>query len=333
MVERRIRRLIIPVVPVVVCALALWAGRTMLAQSPLSTPSFHHLHLNATDPRAAVAFYTAQFPSTEATQFAGRPALRTGHVLLLFDAQAAAAPEGQSAYWHFGWHVPSAKLAWERYRMTRAPLLPLHTDDGSTVTFSNEWWPGTLTRAGIAAAREKGLRVETNGYGYLGGPDGTRIEFQGDMPAERFNHVHMYQEAVYCAELWYGAHLNAPLSAAAKRSTGRRTDPADCRVELGEPTWLSLDPQGTRRAPAGGVAFGDVEMNWYQRQGSTPLVSSQGQVMDHVGLGVTDLGAWLTKLRQEGVRIVREPGPLGDTRSFFIEGPSRELIELVEVPR
>ncbi len=315
----------------VACAACLWAGRVSSAQAPLPTPSFHHLHLNAADPSRAVAFYATQFPTTAPTTFAGQPALLSGHVLLLFDARAPFAADSQSAYWHFGWHVPSARAAWERYRTTQAPLLPLHTDDGSSVTFSNEWWPGTLTRAGIVAAREKGLRVEANGYGYLGGPDGTRIEFQGDMPAERFNHVHMYQEAVFCAELWYGAHLNAPLSGAARRSAGRRTDPSDCQAELGEPTWLSLVPEGTRRVPAGGVVFGDVEMNWYQRQGSTPLVSSQGQVMDHVGLGVADLNAWLAKLRREGVRVVREPQSLGDTRSFFIEGPSLELIELVEL--
>ena len=30
----------------------------------LPTPKFHHLHLNSTDPDAAIDFYTRQFPST-----------------------------------------------------------------------------------------------------------------------------------------------------------------------------------------------------------------------------------------------------------------------------
>jgi hypothetical protein len=53
--------------------------------------------------------------------------------------------------------------------------------------------------------------------------------------------------------------------------------------------------------------------------------------MDHIGLGVTDLDAWVAKLRREGVRFLRQPYRLGATRAAMIEGPSREAIELVEV--
>jgi predicted enzyme related to lactoylglutathione lyase len=91
-------------------------------------------------------------------------------------------------------------------------------------------------------------------------------------------------------------------------------------------------PAGTTRQPAGGVTFGDVEMNWYQRQGGPPLVSSRGQVMDHVGLRVRGLDDWLTRLRQNGVRVLRKPYRFGAGRAALIEGPSREVIELVEVP-
>ena len=140
----------------------------------------------------------------------------------------------------------------------------------------------------------------------------------------------MYQEDVFCAELWYQKHLNAPISPAARRAEGRRTSESDCRVPLGEPTWLSLEKEGTIRVPAGGVIFDDVEMNWYERQGDRPLVSSRGQVMDHVGLSVQDLDAWLKKLTNEGVTILKRPYTFGETRAFLIEGPSREAMELVE---
>ncbi len=298
----------------------------------LEAPGFHHLHLNSADPASAGAFYVRYFPTASATTVAGHTAVRTGTVLLLFSDRTpqAATP---SAYWHFGWHVPSATAAWQRYRSTGAPLTPLFTDDGSAVTFSNEWWPGVLTRDAVPAARTHGVRPTSGGYGYLSGPDGARIEFQGDLPAERFNHVHMFQEDVYCAELWYARHLGAPLSAAALRSRGRRTDPADCRVPLGEPSWLSLVPEGTRRTPAGGVVFDDVELNWYQRQGSQPLAPSRGGVMDHVGLRVLDLDAWVSRLRRDGVRVLDEPHAFGAGRAAMIEGPSREAIELVEEAR
>jgi hypothetical protein len=68
------------------------------------------------------------------------------------------------------------------------------------------------------------------------------------------------------------------------------------------------------------------------RQGDEPLVSSQGQVYDHIGLSVTDLDAWIAKLRAESVTFLAEPYQLGDTRAIMIEGPSREALELVEIP-
>jgi len=46
---------------------------------------------------------------------------------------------------------------------------------------------------------------------------------------------------------------------------------------------------------------------------------------------VTDLDAWVAKLRREGVTILQEPYRLGDTRAVMIEGPSREALELVEI--
>ena len=85
------------------------------------------------------------------------------------------------------------------------------------------------------------------------------------------------------------------------------------------------------RSPRAGVEFGDVSMMWYANQGDRPLVSSRGQLQDHIALSVADLDAWADKLRSEGVTFLEAPYQLGDTRALMIEGPSREAIELVEV--
>jgi len=61
-------------------------------------------------------------------------------------------------------------------------------------------------------------------------------------------------------------------------------------------------------------------------------VSPRGHVYDHIALSVNDLDAWIAKLRGEGVTFLEEPYQLGDTRAVMIEGPSREALELVEVP-
>jgi hypothetical protein len=52
--------------------------------------------------------------------------------------------------------------------------------------------------------------------------------------------------------------------------------------------------------------------------------------MDHVALSVTNLDAWVAKLKSENVKFLEQPYTFGDTRAVLIEGPSLEAIELVE---
>ena len=150
----------------------------------------------------------------------------------------------------------------------------------------------------------------------------------GNYPAERFNHVHLWQEHPLCALLWYQKHLNAP----ARASFGDvPVTEADCKVPRGaDRTWPALNREGMFRTPRAGVEFGDVVLTWYANQGDAPLVSSRGQLQDHIALGVDDLDAWVAKLRGEGVVVLEEPYRLGDTRAVMIEGPSTEALELVE---
>ena len=83
--------------------------------------------------------------------------------------------------------------------------------------------------------------------------------------------------------------------------------------------------------PSAAVVFGDVMFPSYMRQDDRPRVSSRGHLYDHIALSVTDLDAWVAKLRGEGVRLLEEPYKLGGTRAAMIEGPSREALELVEM--
>jgi len=106
---------------------------------------------------------------------------------------------------------------------------------------------------------------------------------------------------------------------------------ADCKVERSEPSWPGLEKQGTIRKPSAGVLFDDVALNWYERQGDQPLVSTRGHLADHIALSVSNLDAWISKLRKEGVKFLEQPYKLGETRAVMIEGPSREALELVEV--
>ena len=216
--------------------------------------------------------------------------------------------------------------------------MPLYTtDEGGSVFVSSDTWPSTgrtpgLTKAQIAEAKAKGVQpTRTGGFGYMKGPDNALVEYAGNHPAERFNHVHFYQDDPFCAQLWYQTHLNAPVFAG--RTSDAPLTEATCKVPRGpDRSWPALDREGMFRAPSAAVVFGDVAFPCYMRQGEQPLASTRGQLYDHIALSVADLDAWVAKLRGEGVSFLEEPYKLGDTRAVMIEGPSREALELVEVP-
>ena len=305
---------------------------------PLPAPGFHHLHLNSLDPDAAIAFYLRQFPSTTKTTVAGFPALKAGKVYVLFSKVNAPPPtEPQTAIWHFGWHVVDVRKNLETYKERKeVHLLPLYTtQDGGYVFVSSDTWPGTggvlgLTKSQIAEAKSTGLKpLGGAGFAYLQGPDGAIVEYQGNMPVERFNHVHMYEEDPYCAQLWYRQHLNAAMPPAAAGQMPHTE--SDCKVERSEPSWPALEKEGTMRKPSAGVLFDDVALMWYERQGDSPLVGTRGHLADHIGLSVSNLDLWVAKLKKEGVKFLEQPYKFGETRAVMIEGPSREAIELVEI--
>jgi catechol 2,3-dioxygenase-like lactoylglutathione lyase family enzyme len=306
----------------------------------LQAPGFHHLHLNSVDPDAAVDFYTKQFPTTAKARWGGLPALTSpNNVLVLFTKVATApATSPQTALWHFGWHVTDTRASLESYKgRPGVTLLPLYTtDEGGSVFISSDTWPSTggvpgLTKAQIAEAKANGVQpTRTGGFGYMQGPDHALVEYAGNHPAERFNHVHLYQDDPFCAQIWYGKHLNAPVFAG--RTSRTPLTEATCQVPRGpDRSWPALEREGMFRAPSAAVVFGDVALLWYMRQGDRPLVSTRGHVYDHIALSVADLDAWVAKLRSEGVRFLEEPYTLGDTRAVMIEGPSREALELVEI--
>jgi catechol 2,3-dioxygenase-like lactoylglutathione lyase family enzyme len=317
------------------------AGRNQPVNTdPLPAPGFHHLHLNSVDPDAAIGFYTRQFPTTRKITWGGQPALASPNdVLVLFSRVATAPPTSpQTAIWHFGWHVTDSRATLERFRSrSEVKLLPLYTgDDGGSVFVSSDTWPGAAgvlgrTKSQIAEAKVEGVQpTRVGGFAYMEGPDNALVEYAGNHPAERFNHIHFFHEQPFCAQLWYQQHLNAP--AYAGRTAPASMTEATCKVPRGaDRTFPALDRDGMFRTPSAAVVFGDVAFLSYMRQGAEPLAPTRGHLYDHLALSVADLDAWIAKLRAEDVPFLEEPYKLGDTRAVMIEGPSREALELVEV--
>jgi len=310
----------------------------------LPAPGFHHLHLNSMNPDKAIDFYVRSFPTTSKSTWGGLPALKSpNNVLVLFTkVDQPPATQPQTAVWHFGWHVTNERTAMARLRADGVTLLPLYTtDEGGTVNINSDTWPGSggvlgLTKGGIEDAKKNNVKPAGGaGFAYIRGPDDALIEVQGDMPAERFNHVHMYYEDPFCSQLWYQQHLRAPVPQGRRGAPAEPRTEANCKVARGaDKTWPALEVDGMYRTPSAGVTFGDVSqvaMPGYMRQSERPLVSTRGHLADHIALSVANLDAWVAKLRGEGVKFLEQPYKLGDTRAVMIEGPSREALELVEV--
>src|SRR5262245_24010468 len=326
-----------------VAAAFVWSGvpRAGAQSDALPAPGFHHLHLNSMNPDTAAAWYAKEFPSTSKTTWGGTTALKSpNNVLLLFaKVDQPPATQPQTAVWHFGWHVTSERQTMARLRADGVTLLPLYTGEGdNTVNINSDTYPGTggvlgLTRPQLEDAKRNNVKAAGGaGFAYIRGPDDALIEVQGDMPAERFNHVHMYHEEPFCSQLWYQKHLNAPVPQGRRGAAAEPRTEANCKVPRGpDKTWPALEVDGMYRAPSAGVTFGDVAMNWYIKQSDRPLVATRGRLADHIALSVADLDAWVAKLRGEGVALLEQPYKLGDTRAVMIEGPSKEALELVEV--
>lgn len=319
------------------------------AERPSPRASFHHLHLNSTDPGAAIDFYARAFTTVTRTAWHGidgltttsRLSTRPGNIRVLFDkADQVAMPgrQSQSAVAHFGWNVPAARSYLEKFRGLQLSLVAMHVDpEGTSVEISSDALPGYLTAKQIADARTKGVvPTRAGGFLYLQGPDGAVIESYGDFPAERFTHVHMYHRHPICAQQWYARHLGAYVAATHLHLGPGHTDqgPADpgaaddCKRPFAEPTYPAFGKEGRVRHPDGYVLFDDVGLPIWPYGGD--LISTRGQVVDHIGLGVHDLRATLARLRTEGVTVLEDVRQWGDTLAAFVEGPDRVVLELVQ---
>jgi catechol 2,3-dioxygenase-like lactoylglutathione lyase family enzyme len=295
--------------------------------------------MHSTDPQAAIDFYTRQFPTSTGGTWGGFPALHSPNdTMILFDqVDTPLGSHPQSAIWHFGWHVTDCHATVAAFdARPEVTVLPLYTGVGdSSVQLSSDTWFRNGDLLGVTQAQIAELRAVRTplpggpGFAYFQGPDNALFEIAGDYDQERFNHVHMWQEDPLCAQLWYQKHFNAPPRA----SFGEvGVNESNCQVpRASESTFPALNPEGMYRAPRGGVTFGDVDVMWYPNQGQVALGSSAGQLQDHIALSVTDLDAWILKLCDEGVTLLSESYPLGETRAVMVEGPSREQLELVEV--
>jgi catechol 2,3-dioxygenase-like lactoylglutathione lyase family enzyme len=298
------------------CALALLLSLSMnAAEVQQTTPQagappapiahFHHLHLNTTDPAAAIGFYTSKFDS-EKGRFAGlMDAVWAQKSWMLFTKVSTPPPwQLTSAVWHFGWGAEDMKA-----------------------TYQKQLDSGTKFFTPLTDISDIGGRQGASGmfyYAYVEGPDHALIELN-TAGHHNFGHLHLFSEDPVSAGEWYMKHLGAVRRGTAPPSR----EPRSYRgFQIGPSMSLIMDNVNIIIYPVGysKQAYPD---HWKNQSG---MSSTKGRVVDHVGFSVDNLAETIEKLRKEGVTVTDEikSAAGGKIKYAFIEGPDRMRIELVE---
>lgn len=259
---------------------------------------FHHVHLNSTDPAAAIDFYATKFKARK-EKFAGlMDAVWTGDAWLLFTKVGAPPPsELISGLWHIGWGAEDMPSTYGKQVDSGTKFATPITDISEMVGGSRPFF-----------------------YAYVDGPDHALIELNTARHHD-FGHVHLFSADPPAAGEWYAKHFG--LRAVAQK------DKREFRGnQIGPAAFVTADHVSMIIYPVEHVRKNAPD----QWQGRTEFAPTRGRVIDHLGFSVTDLDATLDRLRKAGVTVTAEPKEIagGRLRYAFIEGPDRVGIELLE---
>lgn len=313
-------------------------------------PMLHHVHLNSTDPTAAIAWYRSLWPAGQAGELAGYPAF-LAEMPVLFNAVDAAPPGGwdrerqrahpQSPFWHIGAFVNTTGLL-EELEGRGFEVLRLMTgpeDSRGVLRSGLTPYDGIVTEDRIRDAEPAEPR--DGGFSYLVGPDGALVELTGSpQTSPAFAHVHLFHENPRCAANWYVEVLGFQHAPYRDPESGERLERVrwePCEAAPGPAGWPSLEQGGTVRAPNATVIHGSGSISIYPRQCfgdrcdiNAPLVPSAEQVLDHVAFETGDFDALLQRVEQMGVQVLRGPYAFGETRAVMLRGPDGLSVEMVE---
>jgi catechol 2,3-dioxygenase-like lactoylglutathione lyase family enzyme len=267
---------------------------------------FHHLHLNSTDPQAAINFYTSKF-DCEKARFAGLlDGVWAQKSWLLFTKVNAPPPwELTSAVWHFGWGAEDMKATYQKQ-------LDLGTKFFNPLTDISDI-------GGNVGAKDLFY------YAYVEGPDHALIELN-TANHHRFGHLHLFSADPVSAGEWYMKYFGATRRSSAPPS---RTPRFYRDHQIGPSMSMMMDNVSIIIYP---IEYSKKAHPDHWKKGQTEMDSTRGRVVDHVGFSVDNLAEALEMLRKAGVKVTDEIKSVagGKIKYAFIEGPDKIRIELVE---
>jgi predicted enzyme related to lactoylglutathione lyase len=151
-------------------------------ESPPRLAHFHHVHLNVTDPAAAIEFYTSKF-DCEKAKFAGLSDAVWAQKSWLLFTKVDAAPKSEitSTIWHIGWGAEDVKATYQRQLDSGTKFATPITD---------------ISDIGGGAAQGEFF------YAYVDGPEHQMIELN-TANHHHFGHIHLLSKDPIAAGEWY----------------------------------------------------------------------------------------------------------------------------------
>jgi len=296
-------RILMSIVVLSLCALPPTPHKAAReAASPVA--HFHHIHLNATDPAAAISFYTTKF-DCERGKFAGLlDAVWAQKSWLLFNKVKEAPPwELTSAVWHFGWGAEDMKTTYEKQLASGTKFFTQLTDISEYARTPNFF------------------------YAYVDGPDHALIELN-TASHHHFGHIHMFSEDPVSAGEWYMKYFG--VTRRGNPTTPPSREPRVYRgIPVGPAMSLMADDVNIIIYP---IAYSKHQYPSHWKPGQTSMSPTKGRVVDHIGFSFDNLEEALSAMRKDGVKVTQEIKSVagGKIKYAFVEGPDQISIELIE---
>jgi len=278
------------------------------AASPTPAPAapalahFHHVHLNATDPAGAIAFYTAKFDCEKARFNGMMDAVWAQKSWLLF-TKVSTPPKAEitSTIWHIGWGAEDMKATFQKQ-------LDSGTRFATPITDISDIGGGNAT----------GLFY----FAYVDGPDHQLIELN-TANHHHFGHIHLLSKDPVAAGEWYMKEFGL-----VRRGSGPPSREARFYrgFQIGPSMSLMMDNVNFIFFPMEYAKTQWPEL-WKDRN---DFESTAGHVTDHIAFSVDNLDQTLERLKKDGVKITDGPHSNVGLKFAFIEGPDHIKIELVE---
>ena len=251
----------------VLCAFVL--GSALASAQQLA--HFHHLHLNSTDPAAAIQFYTTRFECEKAS-YKGVDAVKAGKAWLLFNRTDAAPPSALvAALWHFGWGAEDMKTTYQKQ-------LDLGTKFHTPITDISD----LAMRPGFY-------------YAYVDGPDHALIELN-TANHHHFGHLHLFSADPIAAGEFYIKNFGAVNRSGRAPSREPRYYKG---FQVGPGMSLMMDEVNIIIFPKEHArqSYPDA---WKGREDFAP---TKGRVVDHVAFSVPNLSDAVERLRKNGITV------------------------------